>query len=100
MFLASKGVTHYLHTHYGDPTFRGLYRWNAFDISMLVPYFIVMVILAFYGIRSEEHTSELQSPMYLVCRLLLEKKRQLATSGNPARPTGRPTAPRAPPPHT
>src|SRR5437879_7731843 len=26
------------------------------------------------GLRSEEHTSELQSPMYLVCRLLLEKK--------------------------
>src|SRR5437762_9964090 len=26
------------------------------------------------GSRSEEHTSELQSPMYLVCRLLLEKK--------------------------
>src|SRR5437879_13020519 len=29
-----------------------------------------------YG-RSEEHTSELQSPMYLVCRLLLEKKKKL-----------------------
>src|SRR5437879_13686961 len=28
----------------------------------------------FMEIRSEEHTSELQSPMYLVCRLLLEKK--------------------------
>src|SRR5437764_11325069 len=27
------------------------------------------------GARSEEHTSELQSPMYLVCRLLLEKKK-------------------------
>src|SRR5436189_1386325 len=27
------------------------------------------------GVRSEEHTSELQSPMYLVCRLLLEKKK-------------------------
>src|SRR5437762_7697379 len=26
-------------------------------------------------VRSEEHTSELQSPMYLVCRLLLEKKK-------------------------
>src|SRR5437763_12908360 len=26
------------------------------------------------SIRSEEHTSELQSPMYLVCRLLLEKQ--------------------------
>src|SRR5437762_9367330 len=28
--------------------------------------------------RSEEHTSELQSPMYLVCRLLLEKKKTKA----------------------
>src|SRR5437762_7936745 len=32
--------------------------------------------------RSEEHTSELQSPMYLVCRLLLEKKNK-----NNTRPT-------------
>ena len=31
--------------------------------------------------RSEEHTSELQSPMYLVCRLLLEKKKY--QSANP-----------------
>src|SRR5437762_5364146 len=30
----------------------------------------------FAPIRSEEHTSELQSPMYLVCRLLLEKKKK------------------------
>src|SRR5256885_11708537 len=29
------------------------------------------------GSRSEEHTSELQSPCNLVCRLLLEKKKQL-----------------------
>src|SRR3712207_7907420 len=29
------------------------------------------------GWRSEEHTSELQSRQYLVCRLLLEKKKQL-----------------------
>src|SRR3712207_7168313 len=28
------------------------------------------------GLRSEEHTSELQSRQYLVCRLLLEKKKQ------------------------
>src|SRR5437763_13480846 len=28
------------------------------------------------SLRSEEHTSELQSPMYLVCRLLLEKKKK------------------------
>src|SRR5437879_10657115 len=34
-----------------------------------------------FKIRSEEHTSELQSPMYLVCRLLLEKKKQNTYTG-------------------
>src|SRR3712207_8932641 len=29
-----------------------------------------------FGLRSEEHTSELQSRQYLVCRLLLEKKKK------------------------
>src|SRR2546426_7474365 len=29
------------------------------------------------GLRSEEHTSELQSPCNLVCRLLLEKKKKI-----------------------
>src|SRR3712207_6970524 len=32
-------------------------------------------------VRSEEHTSELQSRQYLVCRLLLEKKNNRTTSG-------------------
>ena len=31
-----------------------------------------------FGKRSEEHTSELQSQAYLVCRLLLEKKKKNA----------------------
>src|SRR4051794_41462648 len=31
------------------------------------------------GLRSEEHTSELQSPVHLVCRLLLEKKKNKST---------------------
>src|SRR5437764_6741957 len=48
-------------------------------------YLLVAVALgALYAVRellradsrSEEHTSELQSPMYLVCRLLLEKKKK------------------------
>src|SRR5438552_17430066 len=30
------------------------------------------------GRRSEEHTSELQSPDHLVCRLLLEKKKEIS----------------------
>src|SRR3712207_7023969 len=29
------------------------------------------------GVRSEEHTSELQSRQYIVCRLLLEKKKKV-----------------------
>src|SRR5690348_17792118 len=35
------------------------------------------------SLRSEEHTSELQSPVHLVCRLLLEKKKTYtATNGS------------------
>src|SRR2546426_2621666 len=34
--------------------------------------------------RSEEHTSELQSPCNLVCRLLLEKKKKTRTGTKPA----------------
>src|SRR5690606_40217830 len=36
--------------------------------------------------RSEEHTSELQSREKLVCRLLLEKKKQLRLADRPLRP--------------
>src|SRR5256885_12921004 len=35
------------------------------------------------GERSEEHTSELQSPCNLVCRLLLEKKKKHASTNTP-----------------
>src|SRR2546426_2321026 len=35
--------------------------------------------------RSEEHTSELQSPCNLVCRLLLEKKNKVALGTQPSR---------------
>src|SRR3712207_8350929 len=34
------------------------------------------ILVAGAGVRSEEHTSELQSRQYLVCRLLLEKKKK------------------------
>src|SRR5256884_4097296 len=37
------------------------------------------------GTRSEEHTSELQSRLHLVCRLLLEKKKKTKPSGLPPR---------------
>src|SRR3989454_3145469 len=52
------------------------------DIGLLEIRSVVFVVIrnrpphshAFEHIRSEEHTSELQSPCNLVCRLLLEKK--------------------------
>src|SRR2546422_8109190 len=36
--------------------------------------------------RSEEHTSELQSRLHLVCRLLLEKKNRASSPTSPASP--------------
>src|SRR5258708_14989931 len=46
--------------------------------------------------RSEEHTSELQSPDHLVCRLLLEKKKTtLAAIGRSRRGPAQPSSPRA-----
>src|SRR5438552_8407595 len=41
------------------------------------------------GVRSEEHTSELQSPDHLVCRLLLEKKNKPSTNRAHQRPDNR-----------
>src|SRR5258708_13299338 len=39
-----------------------------------------------YSNRSEEHTSELQSPDHLVCRLLLEKKKRPSPTPLPSPP--------------
>jgi cellulose synthase/poly-beta-1,6-N-acetylglucosamine synthase-like glycosyltransferase len=42
---------HYLKMQYADQTFRGLYHWNWFDLTLLIPYFAVMIVLAIYGIH-------------------------------------------------
>ena len=44
-------MRHYLRTHFLDTTFKGLYHANAFDLALLIPYFIVLVLLAFYGMH-------------------------------------------------
>src|SRR3712207_7598238 len=41
--------------------------------------FSLVLLSASLALRSEEHTSELQSRQYLVCRLLLEKKKKKIT---------------------
>jgi cellulose synthase/poly-beta-1,6-N-acetylglucosamine synthase-like glycosyltransferase len=51
IFLLGGGpITNYWH-RLVDPTFRGLYQANAFDLAIMLPYFFVMVILAIYGIH-------------------------------------------------
>jgi len=49
IFLGN-GFTGYWHRLL-DPTFRGLYQTNAFDLAIMLPYFLVMTILATYGIH-------------------------------------------------
>jgi cellulose synthase/poly-beta-1,6-N-acetylglucosamine synthase-like glycosyltransferase len=49
IILASKGLGSYLRQHFFDKTFQGLYQVNAFDLALLIPYFVVLIILAAYG---------------------------------------------------
>src|SRR5688500_19849258 len=60
-----------------DPQFGAVHRSQFLNEASLAgklrhPH-IVAILDAVVGERSEEHTSELQSPCNLVCRLLLEK---------------------------
>jgi cellulose synthase/poly-beta-1,6-N-acetylglucosamine synthase-like glycosyltransferase len=52
-FLAgqSRGIVHYVRTHFLDRTFKGLYQPNAFDMALLIPYFVVLIVLASYGLH-------------------------------------------------
>src|SRR5579863_7608243 len=47
--VAPHGVGHYIRQHFLDTTFKGLYQVNTFDVELLIPYFIVLVLLAAYG---------------------------------------------------
>ncbi|HUS19271.1 MAG TPA: cellulose synthase family protein [Terriglobales bacterium] len=49
-FSQNRGIGQFIRQQL-DPTFRGLYQPNAFDMMLLVPYFIVLVFLASYGIH-------------------------------------------------
>jgi len=43
-------LSHYWHK-ITDRTFTGVYNANAFDLAMMIPYFIVLFVLAFYGLH-------------------------------------------------
>src|SRR5712671_6206545 len=48
---SQKGLVHYFKSQFLDKTFKGLYTPNGFDLALLIPYFIVMIILAGYGMH-------------------------------------------------
>src|SRR5437660_3862018 len=76
-----------------------IHRWRAFAV-VAVAFFMTIVDLTIVNValptigrklhfsetRSEEHTSELQSRGHLVCRLLLEKKKQKRRSRAHSKP--------------
>src|SRR5258708_16474331 len=65
-------------TYVGEPTFTRRFKVNGtladpLKIKVTVSF---QMCTPLQCARSEEHTSELQSPDHLVCRLLLEKKKK------------------------
>src|SRR5690348_17736480 len=71
MDTATAGIST-LSLHDALPIFAPLARSRSFAFSKSPPVATSASLQSI--IRSEEHTSELQSPVHLVCRLLLEKK--------------------------
>jgi cellulose synthase/poly-beta-1,6-N-acetylglucosamine synthase-like glycosyltransferase len=51
MFWAPNTLKHFFRMQNADKPFRGLYTWNSFDASLLIPYFAVMIVLAIYGVH-------------------------------------------------
>jgi cellulose synthase/poly-beta-1,6-N-acetylglucosamine synthase-like glycosyltransferase len=67
--VARHSVGQYVKQHFFDTTFRGLYQANGFDLMLLIPYFVVLILLASYGMHryvlvylyyrnKKNHTSE------------------------------------------
>src|SRR5436305_8983015 len=92
MFLSLPLVLCYFFFFFNDPATTEIYTLSLHDalpiclntfpdemilyIDMLCPSVIFRILRQCNSSRSEEHTSELQSRPHLVCRLLLEKKKQ------------------------
>ena len=48
--MHTASISQYWHK-LSDPTFRGIYHVNAFDLAMMIPYFLVLFVLATYGLH-------------------------------------------------
>src|SRR5207244_13324490 len=67
----SAGTQLAIESDWGDPALEGIWLIPSSDADGVTQGEATRVTTT----RSEEHTSELQSPDHLVCRLLLEKKK-------------------------
>src|SRR5258708_18643434 len=79
---AEDGIRDDLVTEVQTCLFRSDRKSTRLNSSHQIISYAVFCLVVFSGLllassRSEEHTSELQSPDHLVCRLLLEKKNKL-----------------------
>src|SRR3712207_8297104 len=77
LFRSGRGVVHTFTTQYrpGHPAFAGKVPYTAVLVDLDEGVRVLADLVDCAPDRSEEHTSELQSRQYLVCRLLLEKKK-------------------------
>src|SRR5258708_13229561 len=81
-----------LSLHDALPIFNGtglnwLFPWISSQDRTIAALNLQQTLIVTTPLRSEEHTSELQSPDHLVCRLLLEKKKQHRKTLLPRSPT-------------
>src|SRR5207244_11532169 len=86
-FLSLFDVFVFLFFFFIDPATAGFYTLSLHDAlpipRLALRHHVIQVDAALLQLgrrpiaRSEEHTSELQSPDHLVCRLLLEKKKKI-----------------------
>ena len=51
LIAVTRGLGQYIRQHFFDRTFQGLYHANSFDMALLIPYFIVLILLASYGVH-------------------------------------------------
>src|SRR2546427_13294513 len=51
LILPTNPLIQYLGRVFQKDPFRGLYRANAFDLSILIPYFTILIILSVYGLH-------------------------------------------------
>src|SRR5215831_4867608 len=51
LILDPSPVVKYIRTVFRKDPFQGIYQVNAFDLSILIPYFTILIILSIYGIH-------------------------------------------------